>query len=457
MAILHHSPNSISVGETCSRFYRLVCEIKSYKHIFQFPRGKQAMLNLKADDRAIMIESMKKSSKKVTSLEITGGIDNDKSWRQSRCIDQFKQIIDIHESTIKTLTFKNCPFSFMKTYDNLSGNILKNEFKNQLLVKEIISDGNLIKVKFIDWSKLKLESLEMTKSFATFGDILKGQNKLKSLSVDTRIFTDDFLLICNELKSLESLDIWTQCVSAKDFENISNLTNLKKARLMISRWSVPSIQFIQGFHLIDLDLNCFNVTPQPEAIVQIGSNCPNLKKFKLNANVSFNILNTIIEYFLSLESLDLVFDSRSAYIYQEGLQHGHLKKIIIQSAYSDCQQLPHLLQSCKKLEEFSTTLTLNASFIRDLLRMQPNLNSLSLTTPYTDYTTRKVTRELISVLKEYGSNLKQFQYKMLRFEDKITTQTLKKEFIDQFTEIQFEGADLTGCKEWIMKNASYRI
>jgi hypothetical protein len=320
--------------------------------------------------------------------------------------------------------------------------------QNQTNIKEVSVHSTMLCK--INWKQLKLSSLAIN-GWTTIGQVIKGQDQLITLSANKTINLDDFLLICSDLKSLKSLDIWTDDILPSNYEKISNLTNLKKARIFLSLSETPKMQFIKSSTLIDLEINCFNATPQPEAIAQIGSNCPNLKKFKLSAHVSFNILNTIIEYFLSLESLDLIFDYRSTFMYQVGLQHEHLKKLFIQSAYSDCQQLPLLLQNCKKLEEFSTTLTLNASFIRNLLVIRPNLNSLSLTTPYTDYTTRKVTQELIAVLKEYGSNLNQFQYNMLRFEDEITTQTLKKEFIDQFTVIQFEGADLTGCKEWKMR------
>lgn len=325
---------------------------------------------------------------------------------------------------------------------------MKYLLENQPNIKDVSVHSTMMNQ--VDWKQLKLTSLTIN-GWTAIGEVIKGQNELKHLSVNKTIYHDDFLFICSELKLLESLDIWTENILPSNYEKMSNLQKLKKARIFMSLSETPSIQFIRSYSLTDLEINCFNATPNSDAVVKLGLRCPNLKNFKLSANVTFNFLNMIVENFCKLESLSLIFDSRSAYEYKDGLQHENLKSMFIQSAYSDCQQLPKLLKNCRKLEEFSTSLTLNASFIQDLLMIQPNLKSLSLTMPYTDYTSRKVNKEFILTLSNFGRNLNSFHFIQFRFEGGVSSQTLREAFKDQFKDIKMKGEDIAGCREWMMK------
>lgn len=326
-------------------------------------------------------------------------------------------------------------------------NISKNLFLNQINIKEVAVHNTML--INLDWKQLKLDSLSIN-GWTGIRAAIKHQTDLKSLSVNRKIHYDDFHLICSTLNSLEFLNIWTEDILHQNYKQISNLKNLKKAQIFLSLSETPAISFIQSSSLVDLELNCFNAKPSTESIYLLGQNCPNLKSFKLTSNISFHYLNRIVESFPNLDSLSLIFDSRTAYVYQFGVQHDNLKKLFIQSAYSDPEQLPMLLEKCKKIEEFSTSLTVSNWFIEKLLQMKPNLKALIFTTPYTDFTSRKVNKNFVSTLKKFGNNLNEFQFNQFRFEDQITPQILRQEFKDQFKTINFVGESLTGCKEWTM-------
>lgn len=251
------------------------------------------------------------------------------------------------------------------TYDNVSFKL----FKSQKNIEDLEISCDY--ADLIDFEKLKLVSLEMIDEkpeVDNFRKILKSQHALKVFKTCCWPFDDiDMKNICNELRSLEALELKIDesdsDVSSNMFATIFKLGKLKTLMLNFggsdSEKRNEIISFISHESLSKLHLECDEFESlSSAAAAQLGTNLPKLNQLKAQ-DASINVLSLIVQHFQNLEYLELSISlaCKERFVHQDGITNKKLKTLVISAnGFGDqFDDLPKLIGCCEALRSVKIT------------------------------------------------------------------------------------------------------
>lgn len=280
-------------------------------------------------------------------------------------------------------------------------------------------------------------------------NILTGQHKVKVfMSIGISEFS--FNLICNELKSLQILNITFTKTSTIGVPELSKLHNLKFFSLTLTWGLRPTRNLSDDFNnFLSLTRNnsleasnflCDNYCLTEQTMISVGLNFPQLKVLSLISKSSIKAINTIIENCQNLKSLSFVLSKSDnqidGYTFQDGLSHKKLTKLLIQVEKSRVTNLDNnllkLIECCEKLERLDLKLSINEELLIEILKLRPNLISLKVNSQAYPI----ITEKLIKTIKENGKSLELFQFFNCVVDDKISLEILRQEFKNQFQKVE---------------------
>lgn len=476
--IISFIPTQLVVGQVCKKFYEISCSLKAFNLRMEIPyKGVRKNLRVNIDDDKVF-DNIMKSKRKVKTLyihsdmqrtilpstrvklkkiikQIGGNVVEVGIFSKVMTLEEFELfnlMPNLQKLSLDLVTSEKLkiPQSFqlrlnnlrqlavsgsanvLEVFDRLPDNVLKKlflsidgeptrkYFKNQLKLEEFRPHS----YGFLDFQNIKLK-IVIASAGKNIQEIISGQDEMRSLVIDVRFDHQEIAdLICNDLKSLEGLEIC--CYSPITFFNIQNLKKLKKLSLMRFSLSDKIITTMKSKSLQELEVQ----TISKESLLQLSINCPNLRELKLHdctALMNFKVDN-ILQYFPELERV--YCDSR---IFQniQMCEHENLKYLNIKNNYQMVvDNIIVIISGCKNIEFLSTDVKFNAEQLETLLRLRPNLKSLCL---------REFSRELLEVVKNHGNNLHSLHFCFRGSESIIELMELKEIFKQQFTRFTFNG------------------
>lgn len=440
---------------------------KNVKHVefygVQFHRDVAELLNLLPNLEKLTLDYLKDDQ-----IESSEGLELK--------LPKLKEIVSAHCSRQVLEVFNALPPGVLETLE------IAGQFRSELpelpLKLEIFQNQHNLKVLVIgDY----LENINLTRMKLNFFDLqshlefprnIEGQDEIWYFK--TFGIYDPGLLkfICDEMKSLQHLDLGTVNNQLCDeISELSSLKKLKKLKIQLScceKMFNESLTTFTSSSLTDLDLTCY-FELAPFAVSQLGKNCPNLNKVKFGSPSKLNVVNDVIESFQNLKELVFSFKDKDhchgnneeeqedvdRYNYQEGLKHAELTKLEIFGWSNEYRDLAKLLGCCKNLKEFATTLPVDAQLLQNILVAQKKLKRLDLQHLYIcgcDDTpsNHKVSREFVSALKEFGTNLKFFCCRLKELENEITEESLQLDFGEKFSFVEVKQKQKS--IKWCMRN-----
>ena len=218
----------------------------------------------------------------------------------SCCQHVFKMFNFIPSNTLKTIKISQQEEII---YDSVK------LFKNQLSIEEVEVDGSL--VHLIDWKHLKLLKIKISSFNFPLTKYLEYQVELKYLS--SPLNQNELNLICNKLKSLETLNILVNQTLVYEFSELSKLTSLTSLCVVWARGNNrtinESLKLFSSKSLINLELGCNKVKILPSTISKLGNSCSSVKFLQMNSNSHSSLVKTIFDSFPCLESLNFLTQS----------------------------------------------------------------------------------------------------------------------------------------------------
>lgn len=320
-----------------------------------------------------------------------------------------------------------------------------NLFKNQQNIKEIVAHSFL---NLIDFRQLKLQSL-LYEDYSDFNiqDSLKAQSKLKSLT-SYSLNPGDLKFICTELKSLEFLNGNFCKILSSEFSHLHKLKNFKNLRVSWNQGGNfyekinESLFVMCSETLIDLEINCDKV--MNSALIQLGTNCPNIRRLTFDADMPISVIDLFIKHFKNLRCL--VFQSRCNQIYPLGTdvdqisltemyENKTIEKLSIFSSCTNIQILVNLMKKLKNLRNFKTSLNLNPKIVEEILVSCRRLEKLHLLFEHDLAENNQIISiDLIEIIKSSGKNLSEFYFEFNQHG--VLPKSVIEEFEHQFMLIQ---------------------
>jgi hypothetical protein len=364
--ILSYLPDQLTVGQTCTKFYDISCEIKK----FTLQLKSSALLE---DDATF--ESMMSSKRRIRTIFLTGKKWDYENWidlnlqRISEVLSHFggevekMKLMDarisvgvlsllslmpnLHKLTLRriksdgklpdnfSLNLPNLremrilkiPRNFFEAFNRLPADVLhkvclsipihvsngiKHDdkfFENQRNIKEIHSFG--FSVSFLHMQQLKLTTLRLeqysdslNRLRTSIESFIIGQDTLTSFTLKhTSLSQNDLTTICSELKSLVKLDIFVD--KSLEFQQISKLQKLTELKINFFRRSFEAVNpmcSIQSKSLQDLSFNS-QMFISEGTMIQLSLNCRNLRALDMHTASPLTLLNPILLHFPQLEKL----------------------------------------------------------------------------------------------------------------------------------------------------------
>jgi len=218
-------------------------------------------------------------------------------------------------------------------------------------------------------------------------------------------------MICSELKSLVYLNICVIEVEDNEFTYLSKLKNLKSLKLKLTHFAGcdpnlnESLSLAANDSLQELDLECNGRTLTRFTITHLGMNMPELNHLRLRCKSSISELNSIVQHYQKLESLEFSTqdDHHDRYRFEDVLSHGNFKKILLPSRFKVGEDFAKLVGCCEKLEELTISCCVNApQTARQVLAALPNLKYLSMVSD------TFICLDLVASLMDHGKRLNTF-------------------------------------------------
>ena len=349
--ILFYIPDQLSIGQTCLKFYEISCQnsffklclptgndLTNEKEVFEsMMSSKRRIKHLKLGCRnkscnsfledVSIIKVIKHFASDVKILHLNSVIINNsfidilnlmtnltllKLYKVSInkklkvCKLKLHKLEEIISSESSAGVLKKIELLWYTEKDEIHKNNLKQVdlLKNQQNIREIVAHSflNLI-------TKLRLNSL-LYEDYLNFNiqDSLKAQNELKSLT-SYSLNPGDLKFICAELTSLEFLHGNFCEISSNEFSHFYKLKLLRNLRISwdhggyVYEKNSESLFVMCSESLTDLEINCDKV--MDSALIQVGTNCLNLRRLTFDANMSTNIFKLFVKHFKKLRCLVL--------------------------------------------------------------------------------------------------------------------------------------------------------
>lgn len=331
-------------------------------------------------------------------------------------------------------------------------------FENQHNIEDIEIHG--LMTDFLNFKKFKLNTLKLQHSCGIeLAKIIKGQQEMKKFDSDYGIQSGDLKMICNELKSLEYLKISAFEVEDNEFTYLWRLKKLKKLNFNLNYFTGNDdhlnecLSLAESESIQELDLDCDNKTLTGFTLTHLGINMPSLKHFRLRSKSGISELNSIVQHFQNLESLEFSTrdDENDRFRLQDLVPNGKLRKICLPSQFQVDEYFAKLVGCCAQLKEITISCCINApQTARQILMAGPNLKSLSMVSD------TFISLDLVESLADHGTNLDKFVCKQpLKqpfwfifdheyFDD--MNKKIKQKFQNQFRNISFDE------DKWVMTN-----
>lgn len=249
----------------------------------------------------------------------------------------------------------------------------------------------------------------------------------------------------NNQMNLEVLEILVLTLNADantnpDFRSLSQLRKLQSLS-----FSCEKIELVEGFlnEIRSSSVKTLSIgsvlKPAPVLTVLslelLGRNFPQLKHLHFFSNSSINFINAIVEHCKTLKILNFTLSPSSSdeYIFQPGLNNETLTTLTIKADVKGMSAgIPRLLNACKKLIEFTSTMRADTESVQAMLTLQPNLNVLLLS-----HARLSLSAEFVQALKIYGQNLNNFSCKYRVLSNVISEEYIKHQFGSLFKYITF--------------------
>ena len=376
-------------------------------------------------------------------------------------------------SLLQLRNFKslNCSEAVLKCFNSLSNGVLhkielvnkeifaeSNQniklFENQENLKEIIATTNVI--QNVNLHRTRLESMTLKGPKIKLASIINGQCSMTKF-ISEGICENDLTLICNELKSLRQLEITSSESRSFEFAQILKLTKLEKFKISITNTensvSNESLSFLESKSLLDLDIFCYHNELLETTMESLGNNCSRLRKLKIYSRSSLNVINPIVNCFPYLTELDLnglTEKAENPFVFKCKNFHQNLKVLKLVGLRTQCEDFGKLMNVLEFLEELSFSMPISSELLQVILKVQPNLQVLSLSPQWNLMTNEhKLTKELVNVMRNYGMNLKVFKADFRFRDNDIELEKLNEEFKRNYSKVHIN--DVFAIVEWVME------
>lgn len=242
-----------------------------------------------------------------------------------------------------------------------------------------------------------------------------------------------------------------------EFSDLSKLSQLKKLKISFTNTEDStfneSLSFLENESLEQLEIQSYRNELKELTVIALGLKVPRLNHLKLNSRSSLNIINPIINFFPFLTSLELnglTEKGENPFVFQVGLVHRHLKKLVVVGPNTECKNFIQLKSALQNLQELKISLPVSKSFLREILTL-PQLKVLDLTPQWNLITVEhKLTKEFVDVLKTYGTNLNIFQGEFYSlYSTDLKLEEIQEEFMKLYATVKIN--DGFGVVEWFMK------
>jgi hypothetical protein len=483
--ILSYVPNQLIVGQTCTRFYDVSCEVKTFtlnilldttgnfqgkfhaellqdevifnsmmnskrrirvfkmKHFmcdwmaYNFERLPQVIEYFGNNVQELELENILVPMSELSALSFMPHIEKISLKLVSATLENFNvdfrkleelEIIDCDQEVIEIFNHLPDDVLYKLTLKKISndGHTKTKYFENQRCIKELQTDFDSI--NFINIQQMKLKRLQLGdygRYHGKFEDIIKEQEELTYFQFVFR--SKELKLVCAELKSLEEIDIKiSNNVLSKDLQEISKLRKLKKATLFFDdELCNESISLIRNESLQEMEIHFTNyeIKLLQATVIQLSKNCLSLKILKVIYNYSSRVpcVRFIPEREREYSSIESV--TYFGTNIQNALKHQELKKLRIRiKHYEDSHEMLKLLSRCKESEKH---LTSNKFICKSLQHLfHPDQSQ-----PEFIYLINSLSNDaaLVSVFRTSWKNLKSFECYHLKADEKITEITIGKE------------------------------
>jgi hypothetical protein len=483
--ILKQTTNFFTVGETCTTFYDVSCNVKFLKLNLVI-----WWLNNDAIFHSIMRSNRRLKHFKIrTGRNYTDVLTELRVERLWRIIEKFGKNVEEFEMInikpkpkviiqmlklmpnletvdlpfipgLESIGFIKCKLKLHKlkslksdeSFDQLPPGVLEEVELNGDWVNHkggllFPNQHNIKKIKTIMmtanrfvWKNLKLKSLEI-RAIDKEDLILNGQDQIETFNANIVINTRPFFkAICKELKALVELNIGRLRVSARHYFELWKLQNLKVLKIdKIIGKEFNVNKFLS--HLISTQLENLQLGSNcllEQTINQLTVNMPNLKELHLlKLNTSINVVNSIIQNFPNLEILE--FDTRNFdnYKFQDGLRSSKLKSLSLQWYNNETRlEVPKLIKCCEKLEKLETSSQISKSSLIEILQA-PNLKSIKLN-ELDSCIVEVIDTKFLADIKEHCKKLDFFYCNSCCFANDLTPEMIKEEFKGIFDSVKVQ-------------------
>lgn len=328
-------------------------------------------------------------------------------------------------------------------------------FTNQYNLKEIIINSHFIKL--MNLKPISLTSLRLHGPNVSLQGTINGQHKLTSFVAQNSILENDLKLICRELKSLDELELLIIETQSSEFAELSKLSKLKKLKVHFANSEDSTLNesliLIESRSLQDLNIYSYRNELLNSSLISIGLSCPKLNKLKINSRSTLNIMHPIISYFPFLTDLELhgLMDKPENPFVFQGHVHNNLKILIVMGLNGECRDFTKLISSLQNLEKLTTSIPVSGKMLEELLTTtQPQLKLLDLSPQWNLMSPEhKTTKEFVSALKEFGTNLEVFRGQFHSLFSDMIDETLREEFRPLYTTVDI--SDGFAVVEWLLK------